>query len=99
MINYPFNNQILESIQRNKAIAVTDTSVDGNLIRGVQLIITKTKDFELEYKLYSKDQKANTGKTAEAATLLDLVETVIKRIEHLTNRIIIIYNDNKKYVE
>ena len=55
MINYPFNNQILESIQRKEAIAVTNTSVDRNLMGGVWLITTKTKDFELEYKLYLKD--------------------------------------------
>ena len=65
-------------------------------MRGYQLITTKNKTFEVKYKLYSKDWKLNISRTVEATVLLDLVEIVAKRIEQLTNRKIIIYNDNKK---
>ena len=57
------------------------------------------KEYEIKYRLFSKDWKRNIPKTAEATTLLDLVETIVKRIEELSEGSIIIYNDNKKIVK
>ena len=54
------------------------------------------KEYEIKHRLFSKDWKPNTPKTAEATTLLDLVETIVKRIEQLLEGLIIIYNDNKR---
>ena len=39
------------------------------------------RKYEIEYRIYSKDWKANTLKVAKAMVLLDLIETVVKRTE------------------
>ena len=37
------------------------------------------RKYEIEYRIYSKDQKVNIPKAAEAIVLLDLIEMVAKK--------------------
>ena len=63
------------------------------------MITTIMKEYEIKHRLFLKDWKLNTPKTAEATTLLDLVETIVKRTEQLSEGLIIIYNNNKKIMK
>lgn len=81
---------------QEEAIVAVDTSVDLNEIGVVWIITNKRKTFEVKYKLFSNKQQRNIARAAEAVTLLDLIEIIIKRTEELTIRRIIIHTDNSK---
>ena len=65
-------------------------------MEGLQIITIIERKYEIEYRLYSKDWKANTPKVAKAMVLLDLIETIAKRTERMNQGILVIYCDNKK---
>ena len=71
----------MESIKNSTVITATDAAVNGNLLGGVWLITTTTKEYKTKHRLFLKDWKLNIPKIVEAITLLDLVETIVKRTE------------------
>ena len=97
--NHQFNEQIIQSIQNHIAIAAMDALVKVNTMEGIWIITSRAKEFEVKYIVYVKDQKDNTLKAAEAVLLLDLVKTIVPKIERMDKGTIIILIIIKRFVE
>ena len=72
------NDDVIQAIKNNEAIAVADTSVKDEVMAGVWTIEDDCRINRCKNELVSNQWKQNTGLVAEAMTMTDLVIIVVK---------------------
>ena len=93
---FPFNDEMQQSLIKGEVIAAYDASVKDGVMGAYWVVMTRKNETLVSHEMHAKCWSYNTPKTVEAVILLKLIATLQSRARNTNNGKVEIHMDNKE---